>query len=50
MEEKDVAEEASSSTPLDVRSENQASVTISDTGDIKKKKKKKKNKENDKTV
>lgn len=50
VEDKDVAEEASSSTPLDVRSENQASVTISDTGDIKKKKKKKKNKENDKTV
>ena len=49
-EDKDVAEEASSSTPLDVRSENQANVTISDTGDIKKKKKKKKNKENDKTV
>ena len=50
VEDTDVAEEASSSAPLDVRSENQGSVTISDTGDIKKKKKKKKNKENNKTV
>ena len=38
MEDKEDTEEASSSTPLDVRNENQTSVTISDTGDIKKKK------------
>jgi len=41
---------ASSSTSIGVRDGNKASVTISDTDDIKKKKKKKKNKENDKTI
>jgi len=56
-EDKDDTEEAeeetfraSSSTSLGVRDGNKASVTISDTDDIKKKKKKKKNKENDKTI
>ena len=46
----DSEEEAPSSTPLEVRHEDQASVTISDNGDIKKKKKSKKNKGNDKRI